>query len=153
MREREEVREVEGMTPTRNVVAIGVSGCSASGKTTLANRLVELLNSPLRPISLDDFFDEDMCEMLGTWEDPRCMRSRDYARLLREIRRRLQSDDRCAAECLQDVAGASPFLRSQPADPSATTTPQDSLSDASSKKSVDNYAVPFHDAVGATALH
>ncbi|ESL07952.1 hypothetical protein TRSC58_04353 [Trypanosoma rangeli SC58] len=153
MREREEAREVEGTTSARNVVAIGVSGCSASGKTTLANRLVELLNSPLLPIGLDDFFDEDMCEMLGTWEDPRCIRTRDYARLLREIRRRLESDDRCAAECLQDVAGASSFLRSQPVGLSATNAPQDSFSDASSKKDVGKNAVPSHDAVEVAALH
>ncbi|RNF08421.1 uncharacterized protein Tco025E_07170 [Trypanosoma conorhini] len=136
----------------RNVVLVGVSGCSASGKTTLANRLVELLNSPLRPIGLDDFFDEAMCEALGTWEDPRCIRSGDYARFLCEIRQRLQSDDRCAAECLHDVVGAGAFLRSRPVGPLATTAPQDSVSGASSKENVEEYAVSFHCAAEAAAL-
>ncbi|ESS65463.1 hypothetical protein TCDM_06183 [Trypanosoma cruzi Dm28c] len=136
-------RDVEDMSPKRHVVMIGVSGCSGSGKTVLANRLVELLNSPLRPIAVDDFFDEATCEALGTWEDPRCIRSRDYARFLCEIRKRLQSDGLSAAECLQDLAGASAFLRSQPAGSLATVSSRDSPLDASSREHLGEFATSF----------
>ncbi|EKF27405.1 hypothetical protein MOQ_008875 [Trypanosoma cruzi marinkellei] len=131
------------MSPKRHVVMIGVSGCSGSGKTVLANRLVELLNSPLRPIALDDFFDEVMCEALGTCEDPRCIRSRDYARFLCEIRKRLQIDGVSAAECLQDMAGASAFLRSQPVGSLATGMPHDSSLEASSREQLGEFAASF----------
>ncbi|CAD2212697.1 hypothetical protein AGDE_14168 [Angomonas deanei] len=54
---------------------VALSGCSASGKSTLAHRLNQKLNAHvvLNPISTDLFFIGEKCTELGTYEDPRCI--------------------------------------------------------------------------------
>ncbi|KPA77851.1 hypothetical protein ABB37_06654 [Leptomonas pyrrhocoris] len=65
-------------TPTIavDVRMVGVLGCSASGKSTVAHQLAQHLSSPLHPISTDQFFLDDVCTRLGTYDDYRCL---DYA--------------------------------------------------------------------------
>ncbi|GET87409.1 hypothetical protein, conserved [Leishmania tarentolae] len=55
------------------VKLIGIIGCSASGKSTVAHQLVSRLDSPLHPISTDNFFSDEVCAQLGTYEDYRCI--------------------------------------------------------------------------------
>ncbi|CCD20909.1 hypothetical protein ERJ75_001456900 [Trypanosoma vivax] len=97
-------------TDTR-VVIIGITGCSASGKSTIASRLAEMLCSPLLPISMDAFFDKNAYEQFGTWEDPRCIRNADYVRCVSDIRHCIRNFGACVAP-LQKVKEASQFIRS-----------------------------------------
>ncbi|KEG11131.1 hypothetical protein DQ04_02951090 [Trypanosoma grayi] len=123
------------------VVLIGVAGCSASGKTTAAHRLAALLHSPLHPIGMDDFFNPKMCEELGTWEDPRCIRVDDYARFISDIRRQLQRGDSAdtdpsdAASDLREVSCVAALMRHQqhdaPTSPASGTDLQELHSDDS----------------------
>ncbi|TPP40950.1 AAA domain family protein [Leishmania donovani] len=62
------------------VKLIGVIGCSASGKSTVAHQLASRLDSPLHPICTDSFFFDDVCAQLGTYEDYRCI---DYGAVAR----------------------------------------------------------------------
>nr|CCM15059.1 hypothetical protein, conserved [Leishmania guyanensis] len=55
------------------VKLIGVVGCSASGKSTVAHHVASRLDSPLHPISTDNFFVDDVCVHLGTYDDYRCI--------------------------------------------------------------------------------
>jgi hypothetical protein len=60
------------------VKIVGVIGCSASGKSTAAHQLARCLRSPLHPISTDQFFLDDVCAELGSYDDYRCV---DYAEI------------------------------------------------------------------------
>lgn len=64
---------------TREVRVIGVTGCSASGKSTVAHQLADALRSPLFPLTIDAFFDGPRCEEWGTFEDYRLIRFTDFA--------------------------------------------------------------------------
>lgn len=61
-----------------DVKVVGVLGCSASGKSTAAHQLAQCLGSPLYPISTDQFFLDEVCAQLGTYDDYRCL---DYAKI------------------------------------------------------------------------
>ncbi|KAG5482508.1 hypothetical protein CUR178_05648 [Leishmania enriettii] len=56
-----------------SVKFVGIIGCSASGKSTIAHHLACRLDSPLHPISTDNFFLEDVYMQLRTYEDYRCI--------------------------------------------------------------------------------
>ncbi|KAG5508930.1 hypothetical protein GH5_06144 [Leishmania sp. Ghana 2012 LV757] len=63
-----------------SVKLVGIIGCSASGKSTIAHHLACRLDSPLHPISTDNFFFEDVYMQLRTYEDYRCI---DYGAVAR----------------------------------------------------------------------
>ncbi|CBH11385.1 hypothetical protein, conserved [Trypanosoma brucei gambiense DAL972] len=92
------------------VVLIGVSGCSASGKSLVSSRLAAMLGSPLFPVAMDSFFDEDECERLGVWEDPRCLRAAEYTQCVATIRALIEQYGVAAAP-LHTVKDAAQFLR------------------------------------------
>ncbi|KAG5481979.1 hypothetical protein LSCM1_05691 [Leishmania martiniquensis] len=72
--------DVAGTTSTTDAInvdiriqQIGIVGCSASGKSTVAHHIACSLGSPLHPISTDSFFLDDTYRRLRTYEDFRCI--------------------------------------------------------------------------------
>eukprot|EP00966_Prymnesium_polylepis_P178525 4134555-Prymnesium_polylepis.1 len=78
------------MSQHRAVRLIGVCGASATGKTTMAARLAEVLQSPLRPICADWYFkrmrDFGPCRKYARcWELTSSVDSEGLAEDLREL--------------------------------------------------------------------
>lgn len=71
---------MDAITVGVTVKLIGIIGCSAFGKSTVAHRLASRLRSPLHPVCTDNFFLDDACAQLGTYEDYRCI---DYGAVTR----------------------------------------------------------------------
>ncbi|KAK7198797.1 hypothetical protein NESM_000845300 [Novymonas esmeraldas] len=102
-------REVAAVTDRNEAVPvdihvqlIGVVGCSASGKSTVAHHLACQLRSPLHPISTDAFF-SDVYEQLGTFEDARCI---DYAAMARWMQVMVHAVPTVSVTCRDNACAA-----------------------------------------------
>lgn len=97
------------------VKLIGIIGCSASGKSTVAHQLASRLDSPLHPICTDNFFFDDVCARLGTYEDYRCI---DYGTVARWMSVLVHAAPTVSVSLLEErcTPAASPEARAASAD-------------------------------------